>query len=353
MSIDLVAPPAHDTVPHPEPPPPVQMVQLLAGFQIAQALYVTAKLDVATALLDGPTSVGDLATRTGADPDMLGRLIRTLAGLGVFRQTEPGVYALTALGETLAVGTPGSVRDLALTWMETHYAAFGDLLGGVRAGEPAATLHYGRPFFDWLSTQPEQVQCFTGAMANLTHGIKAHAIAGYTLPAGPTVADIGGADGSVLGALLAGDPDPARRGIVFDLPHVVPAARARMAELGLEDRVEAVAGDFFQSVPAADVYVVSMILHDWDDTGCAALLRRIAQAARPGAHLVAVEFVVPPGDEMHMSKMIDLTMLGMLTGRERTLQEFDELLGAAGFRMERVVNNPTPLSILEAVLTDA
>jgi hypothetical protein len=95
-----------------------------------------------------------------------------------------------------------------------------------------------------------------------------------------------------------------------------------------------------------------MVLHDWDDTACAALLGRIAQAARPGAHLVAAEFIVPPGDEMHMSKMIDLTMLGMLTGHERTLQEFDELFGAAGFRLERVVDNPTPLSILEAVLTD-
>lgn len=262
------------------------MVQLLAGFQIAQALYVAARLDVATALLEGPASVADLATRTGAQPDMLGRLMRSLAGLGVFRQTEPDVYALTALGETLADGTPGSVRDLALTWMETHYAAFGDLLEGVRTGEPAANLHYGRPFFDWLSTQPEQVQRFTKAMANLTHGIKTGAIAGYALPAGETVADIGGADGSVLGALLPADPDPARRRIVFG----------------------------------------------------------------PGADLVAIEFVVPPGDEMHMSKMIDLTMLGMLTGRERTLQEFDELFAGAGFRLERVVENPTPLSILEAVL---
>ena len=328
------------------------MVQLLAGFQIAQALYVAAQLDVATALLDGPASVGDLAARTQAHPEMLGRLIRTLAGLGVFRQTEPGVYALTALGETLASGTPGSVRDLALTWMETHHSSFGELLHGVRTGEPAADLHYGRPFFDWLSTQPGQVQRFTGAMANLTHGIKAHALAGYTLPAGMTVADIGGADGTVLGALLAGDPDPARRGIVFDLPHVVPAAGPRIAELGLEGRIEAVAGDFFKSVPAADVYVVSMILHDWDDSACTTLLQGIARAARPGAHLVAIEFVVPPGDEMHMSKMIDLTMLGMLTGRERTLQEFDELLSGAGFRLERVVDNATPLSILEAVLAD-
>jgi O-methyltransferase len=176
--------------------------------------------------------------------------------------------------------------------------------------------------------------------------------AGYTLPVGEITADIGGADGIVLAALLASDPDPARQGIVLDLPHVIPAAEARIAELGLGGRVTTVAGNFFDAVPAADVYVVSMILHDWDDASCGALLERIAQAARPGAHLVAIEFVVPPGDEMHMSKMIDLTMLGMLTGRERTLAEFDGLLAAAGFRLERVVDNPTPLSILEAVLDD-
>lgn len=347
MSTDVTAAPAHAAG-----PPPVQMVQMLAGFQVAQALYVVAKLDVATALLEGPASVGDLAARSGANPEMLGRVLRTLAGLGVFRQTEPGRYALTPVGETLADGTPGSMRDLALTWMETHYAPFGHLLDAVRTGEPAADLHFGRPFFDWLSTEPEQVQRFTGAMADLTNGIKCHAIAGYTLPAGEIVADLGGADGTVLAALLAADPDPARHGIVFDLPHVIPAADARIAELGLGARVTAVGGSFFDSVPAADVYVVSMILHDWDDASCGALLQSIAAAAPPGARLVALEFVVPPGDEMHMSKMIDLTMLGMLTGRERTLAEFDDLFAAAGFRLERVVDNPTPLSILEAVLDD-
>lgn len=168
---------------HEGPPPPVQMVQLLAGFQVAQALYVVAKLNVATALRDGPRSVEELTDSTGAAPAALARLLRSLASLGVLAEAEPGVYALTPLGATLATGTPGSVRDLALTWMETHYAPFGRLLDGVMSAEPAASLYYGKPFFEWLSSDREQVQRFTGAMANLTEAIRIHAMADYRLPA--------------------------------------------------------------------------------------------------------------------------------------------------------------------------
>jgi hypothetical protein len=330
------------------PPPPVQMVQLLTGFQVAQALYVAAKLDVATHLLGGPRSVEELAAAAGADAGTLRRLLRTLAGLGVFAETADGEISLTPLAATLAAGTPGSMRDLALTWMETHYVPFGDLLETVRTGEPAATRVYRQPFFEWLAQDPQQVSRFTGAMANLTDGIKVGATAGYSLPAGELVADLGGADGSVLSGLLARDTDPGRRGIVFDLPHVVAAADGLLAKRGLADRVTTVGGNFFDAVPVADVYVVSMILHDWDDASCQRLLESVAEASQPGARLVAIEFVVPAGNAPHMSKIIDLTMLGMLTGRERTRAEFEALLNAGGFRLDRVIDTPTPLSILEA-----
>src|SRR3954447_26102601 len=268
---------------HTEEPPPVRMVQLLAGFQVSQALYCVAELGVSTALLEGPRTVDDLAGAVGASPPALRRLLRDLAGLGLFTAAGPDTWAVTPLGATLAEDTPGSVRDLSLTWMQTHYAPFGRLLDTVRTGTPAATLHYGRPYFDWLSADPAQVRRFTGAMADLTAGVKAGAVAGYTVPGGRTIADIGGADGALLQAVLAGDPDPPRRGPLVHLPHVVPAARDRLAGSGLEDRVDVVAGDFFEAVPAADAYLLSMILHDWDDEACGRLLGRIAEAASPGA----------------------------------------------------------------------
>jgi hypothetical protein len=313
------------------PPPAVQAVQLLAGFQVSQALYVLAKLDVPQRLAGGPRPVEELALETGADALSLKRLMRAAASLGVFAEPEPEVYALTPLGEAL-----GAMRDLALTWMETHYEAFGRLLDGVKAGQPAASLHYGMPFFAWLGSQPEQVARFTGAMANLTDGIKVHALHGYTLPPGETV-DVGGADGAVLARL-------ADRGIVFDLPHVIDSARERIQARGLTP----VAGDFFETVPEADVYLLSMILHDWDDAHATRLLRAIANAARPGARVVALELVVPPGNGPHMAKMIDLTMLGMLTGRERTPSEHEALFDGAGLTLDRIVTTQTPLSIVEA-----
>jgi O-methyltransferase domain/Dimerisation domain len=338
----VATPPTHES------PPSVRMVELLAGFQVSQALYAVAKLGVCTALLDGPHTADEVAASVGAQPDVVRRLLRDLAGLGVFTTPSPDRYAVTPLGATLAEGTPGSVRDLALTWMETHYAPFGLLLETARTGEPAATRYYGRPFFQWLARDPEQVARFTGAMAGLTEGIKSGAVAGYRVPGGPTIADIGGADGALLLDVLAADPQ--RRGIVFDLPHVVPAARARLAGHPLAGRVDVVAGDFFAAVPPADTYLLSMVLHDWDDEAAAAILANIAAAAPPGARLVGLELVVPPGDAPHLATMIDLTMLGMLTGRERTAEELTALLAAAGFRVDRITPTATPISLVEATL---
>jgi O-methyltransferase domain/Dimerisation domain len=345
-----VAPAAQPSTPAAQAPPPVQMVQMLAGFQVSQALYVAAKLDLGKVLRAGPRSPAELAAETGADAGSLRRIMRTLASVGLYAEVEPEVYATTALGDTLASGAPGSVRDLAITWMETHYAPFARLLDGVRSGECAATLHYGRPFFQWLSGDGEQMARFTGAMADLTNGIKVHALDGYRLPDGELTCDVGGADGSVLAAILVADPDTTRRGIVFDLPGVVPAAHERLAAMGLAERVSTVGGDFFEAVPTADIYLLSMVLHDWDDVQARRLLSSIAASARPGARVVALELMLPEGGEPHMAKMIDLTMLGMLTGRERTMLEHADLLHSAGFRVDSVRDTATPMTIIEATL---
>src|SRR4051812_248055 len=221
-------------------PPPVQMVQMLAGFQLSQALYVTAKLGVADALRDGPRSVEDLAVAVGAQPLPLRRLLRTLGSIGVVSATGDDTYAVTPLGETLASDSPGSMRDLALMWMETHYLPFSELVETLRTGEPAASRYYGRPFFEWLAPQPEQVATFSRAMANLTDGIKLGALSSYDFTGASTIVDIGGADGSLLAAIVQGTP--ATKGVVFDLPHVVPAAEELLTARGLSDRVTVVGG---------------------------------------------------------------------------------------------------------------
>jgi len=329
-----------------EHPPQVQMIQMLAGFQVSQALYSVARLGVPDALADGPRTSDELAAAVQAHPGALRRVLRTLAGIGVFTEIGDGTYALTPLGQTLVSDAPGSMRDLALMWMDTHYEPFGGLYDTVRTGQCAANRYYGAPFFDWLSGHPDHVHRFSRAMANLTDGIKRGAISGHDFGTPKRIVDVGGADGALLADVLHRLPDTT--GVVFDLPHVIDAATPTIKGYGLGERLTGQPGDFFTAVPHADAYITSLILHDWDDDAARTILRNISAAAEPGARVHMVEFVVPPGDTPHMSKMIDLTMLGMLTGRERSEGEFRSLIESAGLRFDGVRSTPTPISVLTA-----
>jgi len=333
-----------------EPPPPVRMVELLGGFRISQALYAAAALGVPDQLVAGPAPVKALAERVGAHAPSLHRLLRTLASTGVFTEPQPGVFALTPLGQTLTSSQPGSMRDLAIMWMETHYAPFAELIQTIRTGRPAAEHLYGEPFFAWLSHHPEQTSRFTGAMANLTSGgFKSAAIASLPLDGTRTIVDIGGADGTVLATILAGHPH--MRGVLFDLPHVITDAPRTLASHGVDDRVDCVGGDFFESVPAgADAYLVSVVLHNWPDQHAQRILANIAAAGGSGARLLMIEFVVPPGDTPHLSKMSDLNMLAMLDGKERTETEWRGLLTAADFTGIEIHQTGTPLSVIQATV---
>jgi hypothetical protein len=331
------------------PPPSVQMVQLLAGFQVSQALYATAKLGIPDQLVNGPRTADDLAAAIQADPTAVARLLRTLTAFGVVTGAETGQFALTDLGRTLVSDAPGSMRDLALMWMETHYGPFGGLVDTVRTGETAADVYYGMPFFDWLAGNPEQVTRFTGAMANLTDGMKAGALASYDFGDARRFVDVGGADGTLLAHVLTRLPEAT--GVVYDLPHVVGAVENVAKANDLADRLTGVGGDFFESVPSGgDTYLMSMILHDWDDARTQKILSNIAQAAPSGAHIRAFELVMPSGDEPHMAKMIDLTMLGMLSGRERDEAQLNSLFEVSGLRMDGIAHTGTPISVIEATV---
>ena len=332
-----------------ELPPPVRMIELLGGFRISQALYTAAVLGVADQLVAGPAAVEVLAGQAGADPPSLYRLLRTLAGVGVFTEPEPGVFALTPLGLTLTSSHAGSLRDLAITWMETHYAPFADLIHSVRTGQSAAEHLYGEPFFTWLSHHPEHAARFTAAMANLTGAFKTAAIASLPLDDIETIVDVGGADGTVLATILAAHPHV--RGVLFDLPHVITNAPRTLASHGVEDRAEYMGGDFFESVPAGgDAYLASLVLHDWPDQQAERILASIAAAGGSGSRLLVLDFVVPPGDTPHLAKMSDLNMLAMMGGKERTETEWRELLTAAGFTGIEIHQTRTPLSVIQATV---
>ena len=326
---------------------PDRIMMLVGGFQASQALYVAAKLDVATLVCGGPRTVEELAVETGADADSLWRIIRFLAMFGLFRTSGDRIET-TELGALLSGDHPHSIRQLALYTVESQYAAFGELLHSAMTGEPAAAHVHGKAYFDWISADPEMAELQNRAFAENDAVMRPGLLDGYALPAGATVVDVGGADGSTLARLLADAPE--RRGVVFDRPEVVAAARARWADRALADRVEFVGGDFFRSVPPGDVYLLSFIMHNWDDVSCLRILRSIRDAAEPGARLVLIETVMPPGDHPHLAKAIDLTMLALTGGRERSAEEFRALLAAAGFILARVVPSTTPYSFVEATL---
>lgn len=213
------------------------MMQMMGGFQVSQAVYVVAKLDVPTMLDEagGPLTVSELAHESGAQIQPLRRLLRTLASVGLFTLDGDRV-TLEPIGATLSRNAGDSLYGAAVMWMETHYASFSDLLHTLRTGEPAATHHLGKPFFDWVNENPDRSQQFSDAMASFTSGLRTGMFDHYQLPDGELIADIGGADGSVLVELIKNLPD--RRGIVFDLPPVLPAARSTMSDQGLNGRVQ-------------------------------------------------------------------------------------------------------------------
>jgi SAM-dependent methyltransferase len=330
-------------------PPPVAMMGLITGYWVSQAVGVVARLGVADQLADGPRRSDELAQAVGADSQALYRVLRLLASLGVFTEVAPGSFGLTPLGETLRSDAPGSVRNFAIT--ETapgHWLPWGRLHESVLSGQPMAREALGMEVFDWYAQNPEEANFFNAAMGNLSALAASELVRVYDVSAVRKVADVGGAHGVLLAAVLRANP--AARGILFDLPHVIATARDAITAEGLAPRCELVSGDFFEAVPdGADLHVLKQIVHDWDDERATRLLQNCHRALAPAGKLLLVEMVIPPDNRPSPTQAMDLNMLVMLGGRERTEEEFRRLLQAAGFRLERVIPTHSPFSVIEAI----
>ncbi|HEX6810611.1 MAG TPA: methyltransferase [Planctomycetota bacterium] len=329
-------------------PPQVQLFQMITGFAVSQAIFVAAKLNVAERVAAGAVGVEQLAREVGADPDALYRLLRALASVGVFTEAAPRRFGNTPLSECLRRGVPGSQHAGALMISDLCYPSFGELRKSVETGRPAFDTVFGAPIFDYLARHPEQGRGFDDAMASIHGPETAAMIAAYGFGRFKTIVDVGGGNGSTLIEILASAPQA--RGIVFDLPSVVERTTPAIRAAGLEGRCRAEAGSFFESVPkGADACILRHIIHDWDDEKSILILRRCREAMAPGGKVLVVEGVVPAGDEPHPSKWLDIIMLNVPGGRERTRTEYEALLAAAGLRLERIVATRSPVSVLEAV----
>jgi hypothetical protein len=340
--------PAEAAPAHPEgPPPPVALLQLMNGYWVTQSIAVAAELGIADELADGPLTATELAGRCGADEQSLGRLLRALAMIGVFAEESDGRFGLAPMGSFLRDDAPGSLRALArMRGSEWQWSAWRQLGHSIRTGETALDHVYGKPLFEYLAEHHEEGETFSRAMTSHASQMHTAVADAYELPADATVVDVGAGHGTLIRAIL--ERNAGADAVVFDVREVVAGARSWLDRNGLAHRCAFHAGDFFESVPAGgDVYVLSHIVHDWDDEQAVRLLRNCRAAMEPHARLAVCEMVVPDGPEPHFSKLLDLEMLVNTGGRERTLPEYERLFRQAGFELTRVVPTATPVSVIE------
>lgn len=331
-----------------EQPPPVAMLHMIQGFWVSRALYVAAKLGIPDLLKDEPKSSADLAQATGTHRPSLYRVLRALDSVGVFAEDDRGRFALTPLGATLRTDVPGSLRYFAIEELgENHYPAWEKVLHSVETGAIAFNQVYGASKWQYMAEHPDEAKIFDAAMSSFSSVVAAAVVAAYDFSSSATVVDIGGGDGTLLTAILKGKPQ--LRGVLADLPHVAEGARPRFKTEGLADRCEIAAGSFFESVPAGDTYVLKWIIHDWDDQQSAAILKNCRSAMATNGRVLLVEAVIQPGMATSFSKYMDLNMLVMTGGRERTEAEYRALLDSAGLRLTRIIPTRTEMSVIEAV----
>lgn len=324
------------------------LYQLGTGFIVSAALGTAAQLDIPGHLADGARTSADLARATGAHEDALYRLLRALSAVGVFTETAPRTFALTPVGQLLRKGAPGAARDMIL-WMcdAFHYHVFAEMPAAIRTGQTVGEKVVGMPVFEYFAQDTELAERFNNAMTAFSATVAPAMLQAYDFSGIDVLVDIAGGHGMILASILR--KYPGMRGVLFDVEHVL--AGNRLAEFGVKDRVQLASGDFFKAVPSGgDAYIMKHIIHDWEDAKAVTILKNIgtALAGKPTGKVILIETVLQPGNEPDLGKLIDLEMLMLPGGKERTADEFAALFNRAGFELTRVVPTQSPLSVIEA-----
>jgi ubiquinone/menaquinone biosynthesis C-methylase UbiE len=329
--------------------PPRLVYSWLAGAWVTQSMAVVARLEIADRLKSGPKRCEELAAETGTHAPSLYRVMRALASLGLFSEDGRGRFATTRLGRCLERDAPDSIHPMALmVGSEWHWQAWGKLFHTVQTGETAFSHVTGAEAYDYFAQHPADGEVFSAHIEAYAQQA-ALAAASYDFTGLHTVVDVGGGYGAVITAVLCANPE--LRGILLDLPDVVEGARPRIAASGLAERCELVSGSFFDGVPdGGDVYLLSSIIHNWDDERAIEILRRCRGVIGSAGRLLLVELVIPPGNTPADGKLLDLQMMVIFPGgKERTPEEYRVLLEAAGFRLTTIIPTPHQMSLIEAV----
>lgn len=323
-----------------------RMLQMVTGYWVTQVVRTAAELRIADHVRGPGATAAEVAEAESLDPDATFRFLRTCASLGLVVPADGERFTGTPLLDTLRSDAPDSLRDLAL-WggARSHWLPWGQLADAVRTGAPQTEATLGAPVFEWLAGEPAEAEVFTNAMTAMTRGL-AHKLADVIdLADAQVVVDVGGAGGNLVQTLL--QRDPGLTGLVLDLPHVAAEAHASAEALGVADRFDFVGGDFFEEVPSGDVHLLKFVLHDWDDDSCVRLLRNCREALRPGGRVLVMELLVDKVGTPGLEPLMDLNMMALSTGRERSLDEFGRLFERAGLAPVRTTPSASKVVVLE------
>ena len=323
------------------------LFKLIAAPWISRCIYVFVKLGVVDLLSNGVQDFRQIAEIVEADPEALYRVLQGLAKTGLLTEIRPGTFALTKLGECLKSGAPGGLRSWALLWGEEFHHAWGELLESVRTGTNAFDRAYGTNLYQYLHDNPETARTFDDAMSGLAELVYPAVVAAYDFSKSRQLVDVGGGCGTLIASILAANPN--LKGILFDQPTVAIEASTVLEASGVADRCEIVEGDFFKVVPTgADTYLLSNIIHNWDDERAVAILLNCRRAIAEGGKILFVETVLSGKDEPALARVNDLNMLVLTRGRERTEDEFSKLLAYSGFELRQVIPVQPMTCVVEA-----
>ncbi len=325
-----------------EPNPFETLTSMAAGYGLARSLHVVADLGVADVLEETPTTAAGLAAAVGANPDALSRVLRLLAAHGVFAMYGD-TFCHSAASRLLRNDHPQSMRAFARMFgLSINWATLEALEQSVQTGLPAVANVAPGGYWTYFAQHPEAGRVFNAAMVAKAHGQIAGVIAAYDFSGFGRVGDIGGGSGHLLRAVL--DAVPACSGVLFDLPHVIEEA----ADIASE-RLVLRAGDFFKdALPVCDAYLLMEVIHDWADDEAVAILQAVRRAAPAHARVLLIETIVSTDPGPDWAKLLDIFMLALLGGRQRTRQEYEGLLRQAGLQLEREIDTRAGVSILEA-----
>ena len=329
----------------PAAPAELAMLQMITGFWASRAICVAARLGLADLLKTSPLTATEIASSTGSNPDSMYRLLRALASVGVFAELDGRRFATTLLAQTLEE-RPGTLRYFAMGELgQEHYAAWELFPYSVETGGIAFNEKFKQPIWEYYAAHKEHAAVFNRSMSTLTEGVTAAILAVYDFSPFHKIVDIGGGQGAFLAAMLSRSPQAT--GVLFDSPAVIAEITGGHA---LGSRTEAVAGNFFEAVPAGgDLYTMKMILHDWNDDECHTILSNVRAAIPAGGKLAIVELVLAPGPDAPFKNFLDLNMMVMTGGRERSEADYRTLLRRAGFELARVIPTASPMSLVEGV----